>query len=102
MKNMRIVFEDKSVNSHVEKFCGRLGLTDEEIVAAQLEKLRYMGEVYGIEFDEYVIDPYIEFLDGKSTLVVTARPSEPISLSQISLYKPSDVPALLDLSAEAL
>jgi len=102
MKNMRIVFEDKSVNSHVEKFCGQLGLTDEEIVAAQLEKLRYMGEVYGIEFDEYVIDPYIEFLDGKSTLVVTARPSEPISLSQISLYKPSDVPALLDLSAEAL
>ena len=102
MKDMRVVFEDKSINSHVEAFCGRLGLTDEEVVAAQLEKLRYMGEVYGIEFDEYVIDPYTEFLDGKSTLIVTARPSEPISLSQISLYKPSDVPALLELSAEAL
>ena len=102
MKNMRIAYEDQSLNARVEKFCGQLGLTREEIQAAQLEKLRYMGEVYGIEFDEYVIDPFIEFLGGKSTLVVTARPSEPISLSQISLYKPSDVPALLDLSAEAL
>jgi len=102
MKDMRIEYEDQSLNARVEKFCGQLGLTQEEIQAAQLEKLRYMGEVYGIEFDEYVIDPFIEFLGGKSTLVVTARPSEPISLSQISLYKPSDVPALLDLSAEAL
>ena len=102
MKSMRIAYEDQSLNARVEKFCGQLGLTREEIQAAQLEKLRYMGEVYGIEFDEYVIDPFIEFLGGKSTLVVTARPSEPISLSQISLYKPSDVPALLDLSAEAL
>ena len=102
LKDMRVIFEDRSLNSRVEKYCGQLGLTDEEIVAAQLEKLRYMGEVYGIEFDEYVIDPFTEFLGGKSTLIVTARPSEPISLSQISLYKPSDVPALLDLSAEAL
>ena len=102
MKDMRVVYEDQSLNARVEKFCGQLGLTQEEIHAAQLEKLRYMGEVYGVEFDEYVIDPFIEFLGGKSTLVVTARPSEPVSLSQISLYKPSDVPALLDLSAEAL
>ena len=102
MKEMRVVYEDQSLNERVEKYCGRLGLTDEQIVAAQLEKLRYMGEVYGIEFDEYVIDPFMEFLAGKSTLIVTARPSEPVSLSQISLYKPSDVPALLDLAAEAL
>lgn len=102
MKNMRVVFEDNSLNARVEKFCGRLGMSAEEIRTAQLEKLRYMGEVYGIEFDEYVIEPYTEFLAGKSTLVVTAKPTEPVSLSQITLYKPSDVPALLDLSAEAL
>jgi len=102
MKEMRVVYEDQSLNARVEKFCGQLGLSEEEITAAQLAKLRYMGKVYGVEFDEYVIDPFIEFLGGKSTLVVTARPSDPISLSQISLYKPSDVPALLDLAAEAL
>lgn len=102
MKNMRVVYEDNSLNSRVEKYCARLGLSAEETKTAQLEKLRYVGDVYGIEFDEYVIDPFMEFLAGKSTLVVTAKPSEPISLSQISLYKPSDVPALLDLSAEAL
>jgi hypothetical protein len=102
MKNMRVVFEDDSLNARIEKYCGRLGMSEEETKAAQLEKLHYMGEVYGIEFDEYVIEPYTEFLEGKSTLIVTAKPTEPVSLSQISLYKPSDVPALLDLSAEAL
>ena len=102
MREMRIVFEDLSLRERVEKYCGQLGMSDEEILTAQLDKLHYMGKVYGIEFDEYVIDPYTEFVKGKSTLVVTAKPREPVSLSQIGLYKPSDVPALLDLSAEAL
>jgi len=102
MKNMRVVFEDNSLNARVEKFCGRLGMSAEEIRAAQLEKLRYMGEVYGIEFDEYVLDPYMEYIGGKSTLIITARPHSPIEISQIELYKPSDVPALLNLEATAL
>ncbi len=102
MREMRVVFEDLSLRDRVAKYCGQLGMSDDEILTAQLDKLHYMGEVYGIEFDEYVIEPYTEFVKGKSTLVVTAKPHEPVSLSQISLYKPSDVPALLDLSAEAL
>jgi hypothetical protein len=102
MKDMRVVFEDDSMNARVAKYCERLGMSEEQTRAAQLEKLRYLGGVYGIEFDEYVIEPFTEFLAGKSTLIVTAKPTEPVSLSQISLYKPSDVPALLDLSAEAL
>ena len=62
----------------------------------------YMGKMNGIEFDEYMIDPYQDFLRQGSSLVITAKPREPISLSQIKLYKPSDVPALLDLSAKAM
>lgn len=99
---MRVEYTDKSLNERVERYCGQLGLSDEEIITAQLDKLKFFGEQNGIEFDEYVIDPYTEFLAGKSTLIVTARPSEPISISQISLYHPKDVPALLDLSAETL
>ena len=102
MREMHIVFKDLSLRDRVEKYCGQLGMSEEEILTAQLDKLHYMGKVYGIEFDEYVVEPYTEFVQGKSTLVVTAKPREPVSLSQISLYKPSDVPALLDLSAEAL
>lgn len=98
---MRIEFVDESLNQRVADYCGRLGMSGEEIVAAQLDKLAQIGKSLGIEFDEYVIDPYTEFVGGKSTLVVTAKPAEPISVNQISLYKPSDVPALLDLSAEA-
>lgn len=98
---MRIEYTDHSLNGRVADYCGRLGLSQDDIVAAQLDKLAQIGKSFGIEFDEYVIDPYAEFIGGKSRLVVTAKPVEPISLSQISLYKPSDVPALLDLSAEA-
>ena len=38
---------------------------------------------------------------GKSTLVITAQPTNPIAFSQIDLYSPSDVPALLNLAAVA-
>ncbi|MGB5337134.1 MAG: hypothetical protein WBN07_16060 [Woeseiaceae bacterium] len=98
---MRIEYVDQSLNQRVGDYCGRLGLSSEEIMAAQLDKLTQIGKSMGIEFDEYVVDPYTEFVGGKSRLVITAKPAEPVSVSQISLYKPSDVPALLDLSAEA-
>ena len=98
---LRIEYVDESLNQRVADYCGRLGLSGEEIVAAQLDKLAQIGSSLGIEFDEYVIDPFTEFVGGKSRLVITAKPVEPISLSQIGLYKASDVPALLDLSAEA-
>lgn len=101
MSSMRIEYVDQSLNERVARYCGRLGLSEEDILVAQLDKLKYFGVENGIEFDEYVIDPYTEFLKGKSTLIVTADPTEPVSISQIGLYKPSDVPALLDLSAEA-
>ena len=101
MESMRVEYTDRSLNSRVREYCDRLGLSDEQILAAQLDALKFFGKENGIEFDEYVIGPYTEFLNGKSTLIVTANPNEPVSLSQISLYKPSDVPALLDLSAEA-
>lgn len=101
MSAMRVEYIDQSLNERVANYCGRLGLSEEDILVAQLDKLKHLGKENGIEFDEYVIGPYTEFLKGKSTLIVTADPTEPVSISQIGLYKPSDVPALLDLSAEA-
>lgn len=99
---MRVEYQDHSLNERVFDYCEQLGMTKEQVVAAQLDKLRHYGQAMGIEFDDYVIEPYTEFLEGKSTLVVTAKPREPVSLAQIGLYKPSDVPALLDLTAETL
>jgi len=101
LSTLRIEYVDQSLNQRVTDYCKRLGLSGDEIIAAQLDKLAQIGSALGIEFDEYVVDPYTEFVGGKSRLVVTAKPAEPISLSQIGLYKASDVPALLDLSAEA-
>ena len=98
---LRIEYVDQSLNQRVADYCGRLGLSGDEVIAAQLDKLAQIGSSMGIEFDEYVIEPYTEFVSGKSRFVITANPVEPISLSQIGLYKASDVPALLDLSAEA-
>lgn len=101
LSEMQIVYNDRSLKERVAAYCRQLGLSAEETLTAQLDAFRYIGGEAGIEFDDYVMAPYREFLDGKSTLVVTARPIEPVTLSSIGLYKPSDVPALLQLSAEA-
>ena len=101
LDELRIEYIDHSHNERVAEYCRRLGLSDEEIFAAQMETFKFMGAEMGIEFDEYVLDPLAEFLDGGSTLTLTANPNEPVTISQITLYKPSDVPALLQLSAEA-
>jgi hypothetical protein len=102
MSDLRVEYADRSLNDRIRKYCTSRGLTDEEIFAAQMDAFEFMGQANGIVFDEYMIDPYKEFLSGKSSFVITARPSEPVTLSQLKLYKPSDVPALLDLSANAM
>jgi len=101
LREMEIIYSDRSLKDRVSAYCQRLGLSAEETIQAQIDAFRYVGGQAGIEFDDYVMDPYLEFLNGKSTLVVTANPLEPVALSSIALYKPSDVPALLQLSAEA-
>lgn len=101
MSSMRLEYKDLSFNERVRQNCRKQGLGEEEIMAAQLEAFRQFGIANGVEFDEYVIEPYTEFLKGKSTLVITASPNEPVALSQIDLYRPSDVPALLQLEATA-
>jgi len=101
LSQLKFVLTDRSINERVSEYCEQLGLSPEETLQARLDALHFLGESNGIVFDEYVIDPYKEYLAGKSTLVVTAQPSKPVNLTQIGLYKPSDVPALLNLSATA-
>lgn len=101
MSDLTLKITDQSLNARVEKLCTKLGLTPAQILAARLNALQYRGKSNGIEFDEYVIDPYKEYLAGKSTLIITARPREPLDLARIEKYKPSDVPALLNLEAVA-
>ncbi len=98
----RLEYVDHSLNSRTAKLCAQEGLSDSEIQLAQLDAFSASGLENGIEFDEYVVEPYKEFLSGKSTFIITAKPNEPINLSQIDMYKPSDVPALLNLSGEVL
>lgn len=101
LDELRIEYVDHSHNERVVRYCQSMGLSDEEIFAAQMETFKFMGAEMGIEFDEYVLGPLEDFINGGSTLIFTADPNDPVAISQISLYKPSDVPALLQLSAEA-
>ena len=101
LRSFEMKVTDRSLNARAEKYCTQLGLTPEQILAAHLNALQYFGSQYGIEFDEYVIDPYKEYLAGKSTFIATAKPREPLQLARISKYRPSDVPALLNLEAVA-
>ncbi len=98
---LSLEFTDQSLNERVEIYCGKRGLSPAETLQAQMDAFKYSGESNGIEFDQMILDPYQEFLEGKSKLLFTARPTKPIAFSQIDLYKPSDVPALLKLEAKA-
>ena len=100
-RDLRIEYTDRSLNERVTDYCARLGLSAAETLKAQMDSFKFVGESNGVVFDQYMLDPYREFLLGKSQLVVTAKPNEPIAFSQIDLYKPSDVPALLNLAAVA-
>ena len=102
LSSLEVEITDRSLNQRVIEYCSRRGLTEQEILQAQLDSFKFAGEENGIEFDAYVLDPYMEYIGGKSTLTITARPNEPVAISQIKLYKPSDVPALLKLEATAL
>lgn len=97
----RLQYVDRSLNDRTTELCTRAGLTAEEVMAAKLDAFHTFGEKSGIVFDEEIVEPYREFLAGKDTFVMTAKPHEPLNMSQIDLYKPSDIPALLNLTAEA-
>jgi len=101
LRSLHVEYTDRSLNGRVARYCEQRGLSAADVLRAQIDSFQLVGEMYGIEFDQYIIDPYKEFLLGKSTLVVTAQPTNPIAFSQIDLYAPSDVPALLNLAAVA-
>lgn len=100
MAEGRLEYLDLSLNERTTKLCAQQGLSDSEILVAKVDAFTASGLENGLEFDDYVIKPYREFLAGKSKFVLTAKPNEPISFSQIGLYKPSDIPALLNLEGE--
>ena len=101
LSSLQFEITDRSLNQRVRDHCRDRGLSDAQILQAQLDALEFFGDSNGIVFDDYVVTPYKEYLAGKPTLLVTARPNEPLNLTQIALYKPSDVPALLNLEATA-
>lgn len=100
--NGRLEYVDRSLEERVMQLCTQQDLTEDAVIAARRDAFQTVASSNGIVFDEYVMDPYVEFLRGKDRFVLTAQPTEPVNLQQIGLYKPSDVPALLNLSAEAL
>jgi hypothetical protein len=100
--NGRLEYLDRSLEERVMQLCTQQDLTEDAVIAARRDAFQTVASSNGIVFDEYVMDPYVEFLRGKDRFVLTAQPVEPVNLRQIGLYKPSDVPALLNLSAEAL
>ena len=78
-----------------------LVLIPEQITRALLSALHHFGNTIGVTFDEYVIDPYKEYLAGKPNFIATARPRAPVEMASIDNYRPGDIPAQLNLEAIA-
>jgi hypothetical protein len=97
----RLDYVDHSLNGRIMKYCNEQQVASDEVFAAQLRELHALAHEYGAELDAMITDPYMEFLRGKQRFTLTSAPFRPIDLTQVSLYKPSDVPNLLNLVAEA-
>lgn len=98
----RMDYVDRSLNDRVLAHCKDVHSLDPELVAAaQIEELKTVARGAGMELDGLILDPYSDFLLGKDRFTVTAKPLRPVDLTQLTLYKPSDVPNLLNLMAEA-
>lgn len=97
----RLDYIDHSLNSRILKYCAEQQVTAAAVVEAQLREIQAMAREGGMELDEMIIGPYSDFLLGKQRFTIMSQPPRPIDLTRISLYKPSDVPNLLNLTAEA-
>jgi hypothetical protein len=97
----RLDYIDRSLNSRIFKHCAEQQVTAEDVVAALLREIQAVARESGMELDAMITQPYTDFLLGKQRFTITSEPVRPVDLTRISLYKPSDVPNLLNLTAEA-
>jgi hypothetical protein len=97
----RLDYTDHSLNARILKHCADQQVAPEDVIAAQLREIQAVARESGMELDAMITDPYTEFLRGKRRFTLTSAPTRPVDLTTVSLYKPSDVPNLLNLMAEA-
>lgn len=97
----RVDYVDRSLNARVLKHCSEQQVTPEDVLAAQLRQVQKFARDSGMELDALILEPYTDFLLGKQRFTLTSTPVRPVDLTRLSLYKPSDVPNLLNLTAEA-
>lgn len=97
----RIDYVDRSLNGRIVKHCAEQQVTPEDVIAVQLREAHELARQSGMELDALIIQPYTDFLLGKQRFTLISQPPKPIDLTRLSLYKPSDVPNLLNLTAEA-
>jgi hypothetical protein len=98
----RIDYVDRSLNERILKHCAEQQVMPEDVIAAQLRQVQKMARDGGMELDALILAPYTDFLLGKQRFTLTSDPVRPVDLTRLSLYKPSDVPNLLNLTAEAI
>jgi hypothetical protein len=97
----RLDYVDRSLNARVLKHCTEQQVTREDVIAAQVREIKAVALERGVELDAMLLEPYTDFLHGKQRFTLTSAPPKPVDLTRVSLYKPSDVPNLLNLTAEA-
>jgi len=97
----RLEYVDQSLNERIVKHCADEQVTRDDVIAAQLREIQAMAREQGMELDSMLIEPYTDFLLGKRRFTLISAPHKPVDLTRVSLYKPSDVPNLLNLTAEA-
>lgn len=102
-------YTDNSYTQRAVKLCTeRNGGNAQEAREGQLRDFLFNLTQFSLSLNELKLEPneimlaqYKPFAEKPGTLTFTAEPREPLDISTLQFYKPSDVPALLNLNLQA-
>lgn len=97
---LRITYQDRSYASRFVKYCSELGkMSEAEFIAAEVEQ----GPAYFANLVGFVPGPglraaYKEILSNPGKIAVTMEWPEAVDPGNLHLYKPEDIPKMLNLT----
>lgn len=102
LKKMGLKYVDRSMTRRFAEYCAKHeGEALEAHIAGQTAFLQRMLKKNGMELTPDLIQAYQNFLRSPNELIVRMAPLEPVDPSTFHVYKPIDIPALLNMSAQA-
>lgn len=98
LKLISVSVEDEGYNARLVEHCAASqNINNDEFITIHMAALRTALGEQGITLGENLFDAYNYYLQSKGELMFQMRPGSLQQLSNLDMYKPRDIPGLLDL-----